>query len=220
MIRRVDTIDHHEIDKQDSLTARISRQISGGRARHRNAIMDLAGQEIKSSRGFGDSLEGDSHEERIIREKGHVHKENDRDKKEVIEDAKETLEDIGELAQTLTSLNMEHRVGDAWDSLPIFANIRSHKLANKEARAIDRLHSLVRKLETIVYQNNLPLDLDQLVSCVSRIKAPGGVSKWIGTIFTSFRELHRGFTPQRAENLREALQNLRRQARQASRAVR
>lgn len=115
--------------------------------------------------------------------------------------AKDLLRDIQSVAASLRGKSLEHRVEDFRDRIPIWANIRSHKLAGREGEQIENMHAMVRELRALVVMHNLPINIDRLESLIFDVKKPAGVSKWVATFFTGLRGFHRGWTADTLEEI-------------------
>jgi hypothetical protein len=126
----------------------------------------------------------------------------------VLQNLEETLEEIERIASELIQKNMEHRLGDFRDMVPIWANVRSHKLATREGVIIDRLKREVAGLQALVDANHIPLDLTDLLHWTDKQSKPGGFGKALATIFL-VRQFHRSLSTPRKEHLKEAASNLR-----------
>ena len=118
------------------------------------------------------------------------------------------LEDIQDLASELASMNMEHRVRDFRDTIPIWANIRSHKLAGREAEVITNIKADYNEVKRLLPN----MDLAELDGLIGSLSAPGGVSKLFGSV-TLLRGAHRSIFAPKAEKVRSAVSRLRRQLR-------
>ena len=118
-----------------------------------------------------------------------------------MQDARNVLQNIASRANSMLTMHSTHLGHSGWDWIPIVGTwVRSHKLAGKEAVAINSIKSSMVDLRAIVREHNLPLNLQKLEYAVSRLGAPGGVTKWLSTL-TFFRPVHRGFTQHRNENV-------------------
>ncbi len=132
-----------------------------------------------------------------------------------MEQAKDLIRDIKESASSLRGNGLEHRVQDFRDRFPIWGNIRSHRLATREGEQIDSMHESMRALRELVARSGLPLDLDRLEQLVFGVSKPAGISKFLGSVFTGFREFHRGWTADTLENISVEAGKLLRPARAA-----
>lgn len=126
--------------------------------------------------------------------------------------AQALIKDIEDLSLNLQSANLSHRTFDMAKIIPIAANIRSHNLVTNEGDTIAHLQDAIQELEKLNAQNGLGLPMSKITIAAAKLKEPGGLSKWVATIFPTLRFLHRSFTPSRAENLTQAAEDLRRRA--------
>lgn len=120
------------------------------------------------------------------------------------------LDDIADSAQELTSVNMEHRVGDFRDGIPIWGSIRSHERATREGEVIQNLKDDLVKLQALNGQLGLQLDLKGMQSTINALTVPSGVSKLAASILIFPRALHRSIFTSRAETIRQEATKLRR----------
>ena len=130
------------------------------------------------------------------------------------------LDDMQHLAQELVDLGTEHRVENFSDVWPIFANIRSHRLATREGEIIEQLQRGVGQLEQIASEQHLLLDLGTLREAVFRVKKPGGWKKVVGSFIPALRTFHRSVFVSRMEKIREAVSNLSKLMRERNRPAR
>src|SRR3989338_2931308 len=86
---------------------------------------------------------------------------------------------VAQLEGDLVRINMEHRLPDARDMLPVFANIRSHALAGREGQLIENLQREATNLRTFVEDQDIlaQVPLESIMDKVMQLKIPGGVSK-------------------------------------------
>ena len=136
------------------------------------------------------------------------------------DDVEAILDDMQHLAQELVDLGTEHRVENWSDQWPIFANIRSHRLATREGRIIEQLQHGVGQLEQIVHEQHMFLDLGALREAVFGVKKPSGWKKALGTLLPSLRTFHRSVFVSRSEKIREAASDLSQQMRDSNRLAR
>ncbi len=127
-------------------------------------------------------------------------------------EVEDSLEEIATQALTLSQMNMEHRVDDFRDWIPIWANVRSHTLATKEGQTISTIKAEYEKLQALVSQSAIKLDLNQLSQMVDALKVPFGFTKWVATL-AGTRTLHRAIFAPSAEKLRAEASKLKRQVR-------
>jgi len=174
--------------------------VEQGRTDMRESVYSVAGNDISEVPSTGtalsDTVEGQHATEN--RERTHAWSELNR-----------LLTDIENDAVELGQKNLEHRVPDLRDKLPIFANIRSHKLATKEGKVVERMQSSMAELASLVQRNELAIDVSALAKAVSTLKIPGGITKGIATVLPPLRHLHRSVTTTRAEEVRDAALDLR-----------
>lgn len=126
-----------------------------------------------------------------------------------LQEFREILSNIGDLSSELVSINMEHRVGDIRDAIPIIGNLRSHSRATREGDVITDLKQELADLQNAARKAGLDIDLSELESSIAPLKVPGGLSKLFGSV-TLLRGAHRSFFAPRAENIRSAVTNVRR----------
>lgn len=142
------------------------------------------------------------------------------DKRVARDDAMEVLEDIEDAMSELLQKGLEHRVEDVRDVIPILCNIRSHKLATREAQIIGLVRQDAAELEGLVQKHGIALDLTEFNKVVKSIGKPGGVTKILATILPGFRAFHRGFAAPKIEKLKMIVSNLQREVRERRREVR
>ena len=126
--------------------------------------------------------------------------------KEKLQIAERMLENIEDLAGDLVRINMEHRLPDARDMLPVFANIRSHALAGREGQLIENLQREATNLRTFVEDQDIlaQVPLESIMDKVMQLKIPGGVSKWLATILVWPRNWHRNVMAPQFETIKAA----------------
>jgi hypothetical protein len=98
-------------------------------------------------------------------------------------------------------INMEHRTPGGWDWMPIVGNFRSHSLTTTEAEVIESIGQDLGRAQDIITKYGLPMDLSDLVAHSKSIKKPEGFSMLMGTLFPSFRSMHRGHIAPRVLHL-------------------
>lgn len=142
------------------------------------------------------------------------------DRRVARDDAMEVLEDIEDAMSELLQKGLEHRVEDVRDVIPILANIRSHKLATREAEVIELVRQDAAELEGLVLKHGIALDLTEFTKVVKSIGKPGGVTKLLATLLPGFRAFHRGFAAPKIEKLKMIVSNLQREVRERRRESR
>jgi len=169
------------------------------------------------------SAEGEGYRKAVDHDHGdHRSVRRERDG-EVNDDARsqmqDKLRDIEERAAELLQIGLEHRVEDIRDVLPIFANIRSHTLAGREAEIIDALRLDTAELQQMAGQAGIFVDMKGLTESVAKLGKPEGVSKWMATLFLT-RSFHRGYIAPRLEEIKREASVLRRTLRDAGKGSR
>lgn len=130
--------------------------------------------------------------------------------KDKLQDVERMLQNIEQIVSDLVQKNMEHRVVDLRDRLPIFANIRSHRLAGREGQLIQNLQREAATLQEFVEAQGLQIPLGSLMDKVMTLKIPGGVTKWLATILVTPRTWHRSFMTPRFEAIKAEASDLKR----------
>lgn|SRR3989338_2010049 len=133
-------------------------------------------------------------------------------------DAEKMIENIEQMATELLQKNMEHRVGDFRDGIPILANIRSHDLAVREGEVIGNIKREFVDLQAFAARNNLRIDLSLLQDSILPLKQPAGATMWLATLIPGMRMFHRSIVVPQFEKLREVSSNLKRSVQRDLRA--
>lgn len=121
--------------------------------------------------------------------------------REKLRTVRERLRKTAGIVNDLIRHNMEHRVHDMRDRIPIWASVRSHHLATLEGELIDRLKRSSAGLASDAAGTDLAADATALAASVNALRKPEGFTKWMATIF-GWRALHRMWTAPRYEEIK------------------
>jgi|CXWL01.1.fsa_nt_gi hypothetical protein len=136
-----------------------------------------------------------------------------REENEAYGDVQQRLDDLEDLASDLVQKSTEHRVEDFRDRLPIFSNIRSHKLATREGEVMQQMKTDLVGLKQSIAASGMQIDITALEKMIDDLSVPGGITKAFATLIPGIRTFHRGVVVTRFEDLKKATGFLKRQVR-------
>ncbi len=121
-----------------------------------------------------------------------------------------TLLQMDRAIDRLSDAGRTHQIQEIQDGIPVWREIRSHRIAKQESELLAQLNRDIDYLDALLSKSAVSqnIDVKNLRDKVSEIKRSDGFLRVLGSIFPSVRSTHRDLTHYQLDDVRSAIDSL------------